>query len=461
MTNTTGIAVCFGTVQDPEMLQHAKDTLAAMGARWADKIQIDTTHFVCTTPAATPSGANATGNVGSAPGVEYQRALQLSIPVVQPAWILACAEQKKMVPIAGYYLGATPAAPMNAPPFARPQSMSQVSLAKPMRSDSAGSVVGMGAGALGANGVVPVGKANRASMPAMSRAPTGSMAPSANAGPMSPRSPETQARSLPPFNEASEAEESGAATTTTTTTTTEAADTKQDEEGSPTIPTISLSQAPSQPAKEATPAPQTQQGLSEASAHTPDDEDEDGDEDDPRIPFDQKKRLRKGTMDRNFRFPPTGAPPGTPPAVPAVPAVPSISGAQVTPSTSVKSDSVVASDSVVSSGSMAMGGSIAASASASSIPASLKTDGPPPPPELLITPAAERPAFNMDSQETIQGSGASKGSSGAAPVVPDIHVVAPSSIEVPPPPPVEKERKRSVSVDDDDEDVGMTEEIPL
>jgi hypothetical protein len=56
------------------------------------------------------------------------------------------------------------------------------------------------------------------------------------------------------------------------------------------------------------------------------------------IPFDQKKRLRKGTMNRNFCFPPAGAPPGTPPAVSPVT---SISGAQVTQPTSIKSDSAV------------------------------------------------------------------------------------------------------------------------
>lgn len=70
--------------------------LQEMKAKWSDKIQIDTTHFVCTTPAATPSGAQAAGNSG-APGVEYQRALQLSIPVVQPHWILACHAERKWV----------------------------------------------------------------------------------------------------------------------------------------------------------------------------------------------------------------------------------------------------------------------------------------------------------------------------------------------------------------------------
>jgi len=94
MSDTSGISVCFGNVQDSVLLDNAKLALTEMKAKWSDKIQIDTTHFVCTTPAPTPSGARATGNAGGA-GVEYQRALQLSIPVVQPHWILACHSEKK------------------------------------------------------------------------------------------------------------------------------------------------------------------------------------------------------------------------------------------------------------------------------------------------------------------------------------------------------------------------------
>lgn len=97
ITDTSGISVCFGNVQDEVLLENAKLALREMRAKWSDKIQIDTTHFVCTTPAATLSGAQATGNRADAPGVEYQRALQLSIPVVQPLWILACHSEKKYV----------------------------------------------------------------------------------------------------------------------------------------------------------------------------------------------------------------------------------------------------------------------------------------------------------------------------------------------------------------------------
>ncbi|KAH7906124.1 hypothetical protein BJ138DRAFT_1130104 [Hygrophoropsis aurantiaca] len=126
IADTSGISVCFGTVGDEVMLENAKLALREMRAKWSDKIQIDTTHFVCTTPAVTPSGAQASGgNTNTGPGVEYQRALQLSIPVVQPQWILACHSEKRMVPIAGFYLGVTPPTPA---PYQRPQSMSQASL---------------------------------------------------------------------------------------------------------------------------------------------------------------------------------------------------------------------------------------------------------------------------------------------------------------------------------------------
>jgi hypothetical protein len=55
-SDTSGISVCFGTVQDPHHLHQAKIALDQMGAKYSDKIQIDTTHFVCTTPAGPAGG---------------------------------------------------------------------------------------------------------------------------------------------------------------------------------------------------------------------------------------------------------------------------------------------------------------------------------------------------------------------------------------------------------------------
>lgn len=79
--------------------EELKNALDSMGAKWSEKIQIDTTHFVCTTSLslAAVSSAAAVGpkTVGEEPGVEYQKAMQLSIPIVQPDWILACYYGKK------------------------------------------------------------------------------------------------------------------------------------------------------------------------------------------------------------------------------------------------------------------------------------------------------------------------------------------------------------------------------
>ena len=169
MSDTSGISVCFGNVQDSVLLENAKLALRDMGAKWSDKIQIDTSHFVCTTPAATPTGAGAARNASGAPGVQYQRALQLSIPVVQPHWILACHTEKRfahqiygihflilfrMVPIGSFYLGASSTTPSSAA-FGRPQSMSQASLPFPTSPPS--------------NNSAGISPSYRASMPAPAR----------------------------------------------------------------------------------------------------------------------------------------------------------------------------------------------------------------------------------------------------------------------------------------------------
>ncbi|KAF9034110.1 hypothetical protein BJ165DRAFT_1514066 [Panaeolus papilionaceus] len=157
MQDTSGIRVCFGNVQDKLLLENAKEALHAMGAKWTDNIQIDTSHFVCTTPAAIPVGSNIPASASQAPGVMYQRALQLSIPVVQPAWIMACLAEKRMVPIAQYYLGAS--TPSTAAFGGRPQSMSQANLPHSPASPPPGS------------NSATASRSVRASMPPPSRVP--------------------------------------------------------------------------------------------------------------------------------------------------------------------------------------------------------------------------------------------------------------------------------------------------
>jgi hypothetical protein len=93
--NTSGISVCFGNVEPPELRDEAEAALRRMGAKWnsLDKIAVDTTHFVCTGP----------GQGGDS--VQFQRALQMSIPTVHPRWVTACETEKRMVGVAKYYLG--------------------------------------------------------------------------------------------------------------------------------------------------------------------------------------------------------------------------------------------------------------------------------------------------------------------------------------------------------------------
>lgn len=111
LSDTSGISVCFGTIDSPDLLDEAKEALTQMKARWSNRIQIETTHFVCThpsgpAPAVTPP--NDSPQEAPDPAVTYQRASQLSIPIVQPAWILACLREKRMVPISAYTLDKAP-----------------------------------------------------------------------------------------------------------------------------------------------------------------------------------------------------------------------------------------------------------------------------------------------------------------------------------------------------------------
>ena len=176
MSDTSGISVCFGNVQDKVLLENAKAALKEMKAKWSDKIQIDTTHFVCTTPAST----STTGQTSGGAGVEYQRALQLSIPVVQPHWILACHSERKyvpshsytivitytiqyrMIPIASFYLGANPTTPTSYG-SQRQQSTSQANINHSPSASQPHANISTGPTTTSQN------PANRASMPPPSR----------------------------------------------------------------------------------------------------------------------------------------------------------------------------------------------------------------------------------------------------------------------------------------------------
>ncbi len=104
ISDTSGISVCFGHVHDAEMLEASKQALSNMKAKWSDRIQIDTTHYVCTDP-RNPGHDNAPEG---SQGAGYAKAMQLSIPAVLPHWVFACHDQKKMVGISPFYLDQDP-----------------------------------------------------------------------------------------------------------------------------------------------------------------------------------------------------------------------------------------------------------------------------------------------------------------------------------------------------------------
>lgn len=107
MNDTSGISVCFGFMDgshideegqyvDGELEAGAKELLQQLGAKWSDKIQIDTTHYVCTHPRGRAAPGIGEGHpAGQMRGAMFSKAAQLSIPIVLPHWIYACAESKK------------------------------------------------------------------------------------------------------------------------------------------------------------------------------------------------------------------------------------------------------------------------------------------------------------------------------------------------------------------------------
>ncbi|KAF0392009.1 BRCT domain-containing protein [Gigaspora margarita] len=94
LENLTGINVCFGYFSDDATpnKQELKEVLKRIGARYSDHVGNDTTHLLC----------NEKG------GANYQKALDNSIPIVKPEWLIACENAGKMQAALPYYLVAQP-----------------------------------------------------------------------------------------------------------------------------------------------------------------------------------------------------------------------------------------------------------------------------------------------------------------------------------------------------------------
>lgn len=91
MTDLSGITVTPGFLPSPlrESLSGAVDRI---GAKIAENVRIDTTHFVCT----------------EGRGREWEKAVEMNIPVVRPEWVEGCEREGRIVGVRGYYLNADP-----------------------------------------------------------------------------------------------------------------------------------------------------------------------------------------------------------------------------------------------------------------------------------------------------------------------------------------------------------------
>ncbi|KAF1916736.1 hypothetical protein BDU57DRAFT_595332 [Ampelomyces quisqualis] len=89
MTDLSGITITPGHM--PAALRESlQRSVERIGAKLADTVRIDTTHFVCT----------------EGRGVAWEKAVENNIPVVVPDWIIGCEREGRIVGVRGYYLGA-------------------------------------------------------------------------------------------------------------------------------------------------------------------------------------------------------------------------------------------------------------------------------------------------------------------------------------------------------------------
>ena len=91
MTDLSGITVTPGVL--PAALRESlSGAVERIGAKIVENVRIDTTHFVCT----------------EGRGREWEKALEMNIPVVRPEWVEGCEREGRIVGVRGYYLNADP-----------------------------------------------------------------------------------------------------------------------------------------------------------------------------------------------------------------------------------------------------------------------------------------------------------------------------------------------------------------
>lgn len=91
MTDLSGITVTPGMMA-PSLRESLSGAVDRIGAKIAENVRIDTTHFVCM----------------EGRGREWEKAVEMNIPVVRPEWVEGCEREGRIVGVRGYYLNADP-----------------------------------------------------------------------------------------------------------------------------------------------------------------------------------------------------------------------------------------------------------------------------------------------------------------------------------------------------------------
>jgi len=104
MTDLSGVTITTG-ILPPPMREGLARAVERIGAKIVDGVRIDTTHFVTT----------------EGRGVQWEKAVEMNIPVVRPEWVDACETNGRILGVTRFYLDALrPGPPGEEPPAVAP-----------------------------------------------------------------------------------------------------------------------------------------------------------------------------------------------------------------------------------------------------------------------------------------------------------------------------------------------------
>lgn len=89
MTDLSGITITTGILPQA-MRENLAVAVERIGAKIVDSVRIDTTHFVTT----------------EGRGVQWEKAVEMNIPVVRPEWVDACEKSGRILGVTKFYLDA-------------------------------------------------------------------------------------------------------------------------------------------------------------------------------------------------------------------------------------------------------------------------------------------------------------------------------------------------------------------